>query len=52
MKIIPLNAVVVRQPKKTSNLLFAANKQVGPVPLFKFIEQPPINVTDQSMQAR
>ncbi len=34
------------------NQLFAANKPIGPVPFSKFIEQPPINVTDQIMQTR
>jgi hypothetical protein len=29
------------------NTLFAANRKIGPVLISKFIEQPPINVTDQ-----
>ena len=34
------------------NKFFKANKKVGPVLFSKFMEQPPIDVTDQIMQAR
>jgi len=34
------------------NKLFAQNKQIGPVPFSRFIDQPPINVTDQITQAK